>query len=159
MYRVGDESWTKVVFSKYRPSSLIEAFGSHEKGWLLCIDLLGIHLFYIATFFATTKAGDIWFHCLVMDRRRAAKLVWGIAWTFSCKTLQTEKSSGFRSGEYGGLSTGVQNFAMVSFQNFWWFTRCELAPNPAGRRSCRRDISARSRERHAAAKMPDKRRP
>ncbi len=40
-----------------------------------------------------------------MDWRRATKLVWGVAWTFSCKTLQTEKSSRFRSGEYGSQSS------------------------------------------------------
>ncbi len=30
----------KWFFSKNRLSSLIEAFGSPEKGWLLCVDLL-----------------------------------------------------------------------------------------------------------------------
>ncbi len=41
----------KWFFSKNRPSSLIEAFGSPEKGWLLCVDLLRTHLFDIAAIF------------------------------------------------------------------------------------------------------------
>jgi hypothetical protein len=44
-----------------------------------------------------------------MDRRRAAKLAWGIAWPFGCKTLQIEKSTEFKSGEYGGQSADNQN--------------------------------------------------
>jgi hypothetical protein len=41
----------KWVFSKNRPSFLIEAFGSPEKGWLLCVDLLQTDLFDIAAIF------------------------------------------------------------------------------------------------------------
>jgi hypothetical protein len=37
----------KSFFSKYRPSSLIEAVGSPEKDLLLCGDVLVIHLFDI----------------------------------------------------------------------------------------------------------------
>ncbi len=41
----------KWFFSKNRPSSLIEAFGSPEKGWLVCADLLRTELFDIAAIF------------------------------------------------------------------------------------------------------------
>jgi hypothetical protein len=40
-----------VFFQSIGLSSLFEAFGSPEKSWLLCIKMLGIHLFDIATFF------------------------------------------------------------------------------------------------------------
>ncbi len=41
----------KWFFSKNRPSSLIEAFGSYEKGWLVCVDLLRTNLFDVAAIF------------------------------------------------------------------------------------------------------------
>ncbi len=41
----------KWFFSKKRPSSLIEAFGSPEKGWWLCVDILWTDLFDVAPIF------------------------------------------------------------------------------------------------------------
>ncbi len=41
----------KWFFPKNRPSSLIEAFGSPEKGWLVCVELLRTDLFDIAAIF------------------------------------------------------------------------------------------------------------
>ncbi len=45
-----------MVFSKYRPSSFIEALGSPEKGGLYCVDLLAGHLFDIGAIFAMTAS-------------------------------------------------------------------------------------------------------
>ncbi len=50
-------------------------------------------------------------HSAAMDGCRAARLGWGIAWTFTCKTLQIEKSSEFKSDKYGGQFTGIKNSA------------------------------------------------
>ncbi len=38
-----------------------------------------------------------------------ARLAFGVAWTFTCKTLHIEKSSRFKSCEYGSQSASVQN--------------------------------------------------
>ncbi len=44
----------------------------------------------------------------------AAKLAWGVAWHFGCKTLPVEKSSEFKFSKYGGPSAKNQNSATAA---------------------------------------------
>ncbi len=46
-----------------------------------------------------------------MDGRRTVRFAWGVALPFSCKTLQIDKSTEFKSGEYVGQSAGNKNSA------------------------------------------------
>ncbi len=50
-------------------------------------------------------------HSAALDRNRAARFEWGVAWTFACKTHEIEKSSKFKSCEYGGQSAKNGNSA------------------------------------------------
>jgi hypothetical protein len=45
-----------------------------------------------------------------MAALRAAKLAWDIAWAFSFKLLQIRRPTGFKNGDYGGLTVGGQLF-------------------------------------------------
>jgi hypothetical protein len=51
---------------------------------------------------------NCWTHYLVMAALMAARLVWDIAWAFSFKTLPIRTPTGFKYGEYGGLTAGGQ---------------------------------------------------
>ncbi len=50
-------------------------------------------------------------HSTAMDRRRVARFEWGVAWTFTWKTHEIEKSREFKSGEYGSQSAENWNSA------------------------------------------------
>ncbi len=100
----------------YRSSFLIEAYDSPGKYWL------ALHLFNEGAIFCC-EASRWWnerhvlqmysaasrSHSFAMDRRRVARLTWGITWTFTYKTLQIETASEFKSGKYGSQSARVQN--------------------------------------------------
>jgi hypothetical protein len=45
-----------------------------------------------------------------MAALRAAKLAWDIAWAFSFKTLPIRRPTGFKTGDYGGMTAGGQLF-------------------------------------------------
>jgi hypothetical protein len=45
-----------------------------------------------------------------MAALRAARLAWDIAWAFSFKTLPIKRPTGFKNGDYGGVTAGGQLF-------------------------------------------------
>jgi hypothetical protein len=49
-------------------------------------------------------------HYFVMAALRAAKLAWDITWAFSFKLLPIRRPTGFKYGDYGGLTAGGQLF-------------------------------------------------
>ncbi len=49
--RWGGQLWTKMGFSMYKPSWLIEAYGGPEKYWLVCVGLLVNHLINLNSIF------------------------------------------------------------------------------------------------------------
>ncbi len=44
IYVRGNLLWTEIFFSTYRPSCLIESYGSPGGYWLVCVRLLAAHL-------------------------------------------------------------------------------------------------------------------
>jgi hypothetical protein len=86
------------------------------------------------------------------DRRRAAKLAWGVAWPFGCKTLLVKKSSEFKFGEYGSQSAKKQNSATAAY----WFWQRRLALNPPKGVSSVRLCSSGPRGPHAVSEAIDR---
>jgi hypothetical protein len=98
-------------------------FGLKSTGWCGLDPWLTIHSILTSFFLATAKrrrrkewhvlriytAASLSYSAAA-NGRRAAKLAWGIAWTFGCPTLPLEKSSKFKFGEYSGQSAENQNF-------------------------------------------------
>jgi hypothetical protein len=91
----GNQSWTKLVFSMYKCSSLIEDYGSPEKGWLVYLALLAVHLFNVGAILSTMASRQqdesqvLWMYSAAsqsrswaMDGHRVARL----AWTLACRT-------------------------------------------------------------------------
>ncbi len=114
-------------------------FGLKSTGWCGLDPWLTIHSILTSFFLATawrwrqkerhilriyTAASRC--YSVDMDRRRAAKLAWGIAWFFCCKTLPVEKSSKFKFDEYDSQSTENRNSATTAN----WFGRRRPALNP-----------------------------
>jgi hypothetical protein len=99
-------------------------FGLKNTGWCGLDPWLTIHSILTSFFLAMAqwrrwKERHVWRiytvasrrYSVATDGRRAAKLVWGVAWPFGCPTLPVEKSSEFQFGEYSGQSAENQNSA------------------------------------------------
>ncbi len=67
-----------------------------------------------------------WSHSAAMDGCRAARFKLGVAWIFPCKMHEIEKSSKFKSTDYGSQSAENRNSATAVV----WFKRCRPALNP-----------------------------
>jgi hypothetical protein len=82
----GDQLWTKMEFSMYRPSRLIGAYGSPEKYCLVCVGLLTTHLFNLNfTFLSDGEMSSKSCGCILS---LTGPILWQIA-----------KSSRFKSGK------------------------------------------------------------
>jgi hypothetical protein len=53
-----------------------------------------------------------------MAALRAARLAWDIAWAFSFKLLPIRRPTGFKNGDYGGVTAGGQLFPQIRFLDF-----------------------------------------
>ncbi len=84
----------------------------------------------------------------MMDGHRVVKLAWDVAWSLACKTSPIEKSSEFKSGEYGIQHARVQNSA----NNCWVVLAVWIGSKSTDRCIFYQDTSSGPRRPHAVSK-------
>jgi hypothetical protein len=88
------------------------------------------------------------FHSATIDGHRVVKLAWDVAWSLACKTSPIEKSSEFKSGEYGIQHARVQNSA----NNCWVVLAVWIGAKSTDRCIFYQDTSSGPRRPHAVSK-------